>query len=86
MLESGYPAYTTSAGWLGYSDDKIRRLCKAGMAEGWNHFKIKVGRDLQDDIRRCRLIREVIGDERYLMVDANQVWDVDEAIGYMYNT
>ena len=83
MLESGYPAYTTSAGWLGYSDDKIRRLCEVGMADGWNHFKIKVGRDLQDDIRRCRLIREVIGHERYLMVDANQVWDVDEAIEYM---
>jgi L-fuconate dehydratase len=80
---AGYPAYTTSAGWLGYSDEKIRRLCREGIATGWNHFKIKVGRNLADDIRRCRLIREEIGPERKLMVDANQVWDVDEAITWM---
>jgi L-fuconate dehydratase len=79
----GYPAYTTSAGWLGYSDDKIRRLCREGIAEGWNHFKIKVGRDLDDDKRRARLIREEIGPDRKLMVDANQVWDVDQAIEWM---
>ena len=81
MLEdSGYPAYTTSAGWLGYSDEKIRRLCREGIAGGWSHFKIKVGRDLGDDLRRAALIREEIGPDRKLMVDANQVWDVDEAI------
>jgi L-fuconate dehydratase len=80
---AGYPAYTTSAGWLGYSDEKIRRLCREGIATGCNHFKIKVGRNLADDIRRCRLIREEIGPERKLMVDANQVWDVDEAITWM---
>lgn len=79
----GYPAYTTSAGWLGYSDEKIARLCRQGIADGWNHFKIKVGRNLQDDIRRCRLIRQEIGAGRKLMVDANQVWDVDEAIAWM---
>jgi L-fuconate dehydratase len=79
----GYPAYTTSAGWLGYSDEKIKQLCKVSIAQGWSHFKIKVGRDLTDDIRRCRLIREVIGAERKLMVDANQVWSVEEAIEWM---
>lgn len=83
LQANGYPAYTTSAGWLGYSDEKIRHLCRTGIAEGWNHFKIKVGRSLQDDIRRCRLIRQEIGPERKLMVDANQVWDVDEAIAWM---
>ena len=79
----GYPAYTTSAGWLGYSDDKLRRLCREMLADGWTHFKIKVGRDVQDDIRRCRIIREEIGDDKRLMVDANQVWDVDQAIEWM---
>ncbi|TVR54416.1 MAG: L-fuconate dehydratase [Puniceicoccaceae bacterium] len=79
----GYPAYTTSAGWLGYPDEKIRRLCEEGMAAGWRHFKLKVGRDLEDDIRRCRIVREMIGPDRFLMVDANQVWDVPEAIAWM---
>jgi L-fuconate dehydratase len=83
LLAEGYPAYTTSAGWLGYSDEKIRRLCREGMAEGWSHFKIKVGRDLADDVRRAALIREEIGPARKLMVDANQVWDVGEAIASM---
>jgi len=79
----GYPAYTTSAGWLGYSDEKIRQLCQEGVAQGWDHFKIKVGRDLADDIRRAELIRNEIGYERKLMMDANQVWDVDQAIEWM---
>jgi L-fuconate dehydratase len=83
LLRTGYPAYTTSAGWLGYSDEKIRRLCREGMAQGWSHFKIKVGRDLADDVRRAALIREEIGPDRKLMVDANQVWEVDEAIANM---
>jgi len=83
LRESGYPAYTTSAGWLGYSDEKIRRLCRDGMADGWSHFKIKVGRDLADDVRRAALIREEIGPDRKLMVDANQVWEVNEAIDHM---
>ena len=83
LRTNGYPAYTTSAGWLGYSDEKIRRLCREGMAEGWSHFKIKVGRDLADDVRRAALIRAEIGPERKLMVDANQVWDVGEAIASM---
>jgi len=79
----GYPAYTTSAGWLGYPDDKIRRLCREAVAEGWTHLKVKVGRDLQDDIRRLAIIREELGWERHLMVDANQVWDVPQAIAWM---
>ena len=83
MRERGYPAYTTSAGWLGYSDDKLRRLCREAIAQGWNHLKIKVGRDLDDDIRRCTIIREEIGWVRKLMTDANQVWDVPQAIEWM---
>ena len=83
MLARGYPAYTTSAGWLGYPDDKIRRLCREGVRQGWSHFKIKVGRDLQDDLRRVAIVRSEIGPDRKLMLDANQVWDVGEAIANM---
>ena len=83
LREHGYPAYTTSAGWLGYSDEKIRRLCRDGIAGGWSHFKIKVGADLEDDKRRCRIIREEIGPDRKLMIDANQRWDVDKAIDWV---
>src|SRR5437870_5128542 len=83
ILSSGYPAYTTSAGWLGYSDEKVRTLVREGLAHGWTHFKMKVGRDLDDDMRRARLIRGEIGPERKLMMDANQVWDVDQAIDWM---
>lgn len=83
MLRDGYPAYTTSAGWLGYPDDKIHRLCAQAMAEGFTHLKIKVGRDVEDDVRRCAIIREEMGYERKLMVDANQVWDVGQAIAHM---
>ena len=79
----GYPAYTTSAGWLGYSDEKLRRLCKEAVDEGWNHVKLKVGGDLQDDIRRCRIAREEIGPDRELMIDANQIWDVGVAIDWV---
>jgi L-fuconate dehydratase len=83
MLAKGYPAYTTSAGWLGYSDEKIRRLCREGLAEGWDHFKIKVGKDHEDDMRRSAIIREEIGPDRKLMMDANEVWDVGQAIDNM---
>ena len=83
LQRDGYPAYTTSAGWLGYSDDKIRRLCREAIADGWSHFKIKVGRDLTDDVRRSSIIRDEIGPARKLMMDANQVWDVDDAIASM---
>lgn len=83
LMENGYPAYTTSAGWLGYSDEKIRRLCREAKAEGFTHVKMKVGSDLQDDIRRSKIIREEIGYDIKLMMDANQKWDVDEAIENM---
>ncbi|MCA9289858.1 MAG: hypothetical protein KDA25_01950, partial [Phycisphaerales bacterium] len=79
----GYPAYTTSAGWLGYDDAKIRRLCAAGIEAGWTHFKIKVGADLADDVRRAAIVREAIGPDRRLMFDANQRWDVPQAIEWM---
>jgi L-fuconate dehydratase len=80
MLRDGYAAYTTSAGWLGYSDEKIRRLCREALAGGFTHFKIKVGADLADDIRRATIIREEIGPNRTFMIDANQRWDVGPAI------
>jgi len=83
MRARGYPAYTTSAGWLGYPDEKIRRLCREGVQQGWSHFKIKVGRDLEDDLRRAAIVRAEIGPDRKLMLDANQVWDVGEAIANM---
>ncbi len=83
LRRDGYPSYTTSAGWLGYSDAKLQAQCRDLMSRGWSHFKIKVGRDLDDDIRRCRIIREEIGWERRLMMDANQVWDVGQSIEYM---
>jgi L-fuconate dehydratase len=79
----GFPAYTTSAGWLGYPEDKVRRLCREAIAEGLNYIKIKVGRDLDDDKRRCAVIREEIGPDRFLMIDANQVWDVGAAIDWV---
>lgn len=83
LLASGYPSYTTSAGWLGYSDEKLRSSCRELMSRGWSHFKIKVGRNLEDDLRRCRVIREEIGPDCRLMIDANQVWDVPEAIEWI---
>jgi L-fuconate dehydratase len=82
MLKNGYPAYTTSVGWLGYPDEKVRRLCNEGLADGFSRFKIKVGLDRSDDLRRANLVREVIGPGRQLMVDANQRWDVEEAISW----
>ncbi|HEV2129197.1 MAG TPA: enolase C-terminal domain-like protein, partial [Thermomicrobiales bacterium] len=83
LRRDGYPAYTTSAGWLGYSDEKLRRLCREGVTSGWSHFKVKVGRDIEDNLRRAAIIREEIGPHRRLMMDANQVWDVGEAVAQM---
>jgi L-fuconate dehydratase len=80
ILHAGYPAYTTSAGWLGYSDEKLRTLCREAVAEGWTHVKLKVGQRIEDDVRRARIVREEIGPDRHLMMDANQVWDVGDAI------
>ncbi len=79
----GYPSYTTSAGWLGYSDDALREKCTDLKARGWSHFKIKVGRDLNDDLRRCSVLRREMGDAAHMMIDANQVWDVPQAIEWI---
>ena len=83
ILRDGYPAYTTSAGWIGYSDDKIRKLAGDAMAAGFTHLKLKVGGDPASDLRRARILREAIGPDRKLMLDANQVWGVNEAIRAM---
>lgn len=83
MREVGYPAYITSAGWLGYPEEKVRRLCGEAIDAGWTSFKTKVGIDVAGDVRRCEVMREEIGWERDLMADANQVWDVPEAIDWM---
>lgn len=83
LKAEGYPAYTTSAGWLGYADEKMRRLCREAKAAGFTHLKMKVGSNLADDMRRASIIREEIGDDLRLMMDANQKWDVDEAIENM---
>lgn len=83
LEQSGYPCYTTSAGWLGYPDDKLRRLCREAVDAGYNHVKLKVGRDLEDDIRRLTIAREELGPDRVLMIDANQVWEVGEAIDWV---
>lgn len=83
LEKTGYPSYTTSAGWLGYSDDKLRTLCQEAVDAGYRHVKLKVGGNLEDDLRRCAIAREVIGDGAHLMIDANQVWDVPEAIDWV---
>ena len=109
VCQRGYPAYVTSAGWLGYSDEKVARLTREAVAQGFNHFKMKVGADRDSDLRRGKIIRSIIDDPQYLpkdavprdpngpdlkgknagptgsvlMIDANQVWDVPQAIEYV---
>lgn len=83
LLASGYPAYTTACGWLGYTDEKIKQLCQDALKEGFKSFKVKVGRNLADDKRRLQVVRSTIGEKCELMVDANQYWDVKEAIYWM---
>ncbi len=83
LEREGFPAYTTSVGWLGYPDDQVVALTQKAYAEGWRAMKMKVGGPIDDDVRRARLIRSVIGPEALLMMDANQVWDVPEAIENM---
>ncbi|MFD9121528.1 L-fuconate dehydratase [Streptomyces bottropensis] len=80
LLERGYPGYTTSPGWLGYSDEKLTRLAKQAVADGFTQIKLKVGADLDDDIRRLRTARAAVGDGVRIAIDANQRWNVDEAI------
>jgi L-fuconate dehydratase len=82
LERDGYPAYITSTGWLGYSEGQVRELCRAAMADGWRSFKTKVGVNVASDIRRCEVMREEIGDLQ-LMADANQVWDVDQAVEWV---
>ncbi len=83
LQAEGYPCYTTSAGWLGYSDDKLRRLCREAKHAGFTHTKFKVGHNLQDDIRRLTIAREELGWDISIMIDANQVWEVDQAIDWI---
>src|SRR5215468_1338513 len=83
LRQNGYPAYITSAGWLGYPEAKVRRLCGEAIAAGWSRFKTKVGIDIASDVRRCAVMREEIGWERELMADANQAWDVPQAIEWL---
>lgn len=83
LKAEGYPCYTTSAGWLGYSDEKLRRLCGEARDAGFTHTKFKVGADLNDDIRRLTIAREVLGEDIEIMIDANQVWEVDQAIEWV---
>lgn len=83
LLATGYPAYTTSIGWLGYDDEKIARLCDEALAEGFTRFKMKVGGSVTDDIRRGHIIRAHIGSDRMLAIDANQRWGIAEAIAWV---
>nr|WP_321461982.1 enolase C-terminal domain-like protein [uncultured Cohaesibacter sp.] len=83
MLEKGFPGYTTAAGWLGYSEEKMRRLAREAVADGWTHLKQKIGADIEQDVRRAQILREELGWERQLMMDANQNWDVDQAVENM---
>lgn len=83
LMKNGYPAYTTSAGWMGYPEEKIRRLSREAKNEGWTHLKMKVGGNIKEDMRRAEIIREEIGDGVKLMMDANQKWEVGEAIENM---
>ena len=83
LERSGYPVYTTSAGWLGYDDAKLRRLCQEAVDAGYGHIKLKVGASLSDDVRRLAIARDVIGPDRKLMIDANQVWDVPQAVEWV---
>jgi L-fuconate dehydratase len=83
MRELGFPAYTTSTGWLGYPDDEVRRLARAAIDAGWRTLKMKVGGEWADDERRAAILRELLGHDGRLLMDANQVWDVGEAIEHM---
>lgn len=83
LTADGIPAYTTSAGWLGYDDDLLRNRCRGAMEAGWTRIKVKIGRDLDQDLRRLAIVREEVGQERAIMLDANQVWSVPQAIEVM---
>ncbi|HET6673566.1 MAG TPA: enolase C-terminal domain-like protein, partial [Agromyces sp.] len=83
LLERGYPAYTTTPGWLGYSDAKLERLCREAVADGYPQIKLKVGADLADDRRRFAIARAAVGPDFPIAIDANQRWDVGAAIEWV---
>lgn len=83
LKESGYPSYTTAAGWLGYDDEKMIQLCKKYQDLGFTAFKIKIGQNLERDIARCQLMRDQIGYDNTFMIDSNQIFDVNEAIHWV---
>jgi L-fuconate dehydratase len=83
LLHEGYPAYSTTPGWLGYDDEKLARLCREAVEEGFDQIKLKVGADLEEDVRRLRIARDVVGPDVRVAVDANQRWDVDDAIAWI---
>jgi L-fuconate dehydratase len=83
LLEHGYPAYTTSPGWLGYSDDKLRSFALTAVADGFTQIKLKVGADLADDVRRLRVARDTVGPDIRIAIDANQRWDLADAITWI---
>ncbi|WP_026929205.1 enolase C-terminal domain-like protein [Glycomyces tenuis] len=84
LEKDGFPSYTTSVGWLGYPDEKVKALTETAVAEGWTAVKMKVGSpDVADDVRRAGIIRDIIGPDRLLMMDANQIWSVPEAVENM---
>lgn len=83
LQRHGYPSYSTSAGWLGYDDEKLVALCRETLAKGFKSIKLKVGVNLEDDIRRCRIARETVGEQVRIMIDANQIWEVDQAIDWI---
>ena len=83
LEKEGYPCYVTSAGWLGYSDEKLKRLCVDAKQKGFEYVKLKVGKNLKDDMRRLEIARTTLGPEIKIMIDANQVWEVDQAIKWM---
>ena len=85
LEKEGYPCYVTSAGWLGYSDEKLKRLCLEAKENGFEYVKLKVGKSLKDDMRRLEIARTTLGPEIKIMIDANQVWEVEEAIKWMKN-
>jgi len=83
VLANGYPAYTTTPGWLGYDDEKLARLCKEAVKDGYDLIKLKVGGNLADDVRRMRIARQAVGPTTRIAVDANQIWGVRDAISWM---
>lgn len=83
LMAEGYPCYTTSAGWLGYADEKVSRLAREAIEDGYDYLKMKIGGSLEDDQRRLQIVRDIMGPDRRLLIDANQVWEVDEAIGWV---